>query len=91
MAESESDREVIIEREIPFPPEKIWKVIVEPAPDPESRVSLSAVRRDALGMPRVRVDWRIGELVGRTVDRTLALYVNQTQKRRLASLGSLKG
>ncbi len=38
----------------------------EMAPNPESRVLLSD-SRDALGMPRVRLDWRLGELERRTL------------------------
>jgi choline dehydrogenase-like flavoprotein len=34
------------------------KSVVETTPNPESRVTLSD-RRDALGMPRLKVDWRI--------------------------------
>ena len=34
--------------------------IVEVSPDPDSRITLSN-RRDALGMPLSRVDWRVGE------------------------------
>lgn len=37
----------------------------EQAPNPASRVTL-ADQRDALGMPRVRLDWRLGELDVRT-------------------------
>jgi choline dehydrogenase-like flavoprotein len=50
-----------------------FQAIVEPEPDPDSRVSLSATERDALGMPRVRIDWRLGSNVQRTFDRTLAI------------------
>lgn len=35
---------------------------LEQAPDPESRVTLDPVARDALGMPRARLDWRLNEL-----------------------------
>jgi len=42
--------------------------LVEQAPDPASRVTLSN-RRDALGMPLPRIDWRIGELERRSVLR----------------------
>jgi choline dehydrogenase-like flavoprotein len=38
---------------------------LEQAPDPESRVSL-APDRDALGLRRAQVNWRIGELERRT-------------------------
>jgi len=49
-----------------------FQMICEPAPDPDSRISL-AESRDALGMPRVRVDWRLGDLVKHTFDRTVAI------------------
>ena len=52
------------------------QMICEPAPDPESRVTL-ADTRDALGMPRVRVSWRLGDLVKRTFDRTLAIVAKE--------------
>lgn len=45
---------------------------VEPPPDPQSRVTLSD-KRDALGMQRVRVDWRLGDNVKRTFDRMFSL------------------
>lgn len=41
-------------------------VHVEQAPDPESRVSLSG-ERDALGLPRARLSWRLGERERETV------------------------
>ncbi len=43
-------------------------VLVEQAPDPESRILLSE-RRDALGVPLSRIDWRIGEGERRSVMR----------------------
>lgn len=48
------------------------EMIVEPEPDPDSRVTLSD-QCDALGMPRSRVTWRLTENVKRTVDRTFEL------------------
>ena len=42
--------------------------IVEPEPDPDSRVTISR-SRDILGVPEVRVDWRVGSNVSRTLDR----------------------
>lgn len=54
-----------------------FQIIVEPAPDPNSRVTLSTTNKDALGMPRVRVDWRLGAQVQRTLDRTLALVAEE--------------
>lgn len=41
---------------------------VEQAPDPDSRITL-AEERDALGVPRARIDWRFGEREQRTVSR----------------------
>jgi choline dehydrogenase-like flavoprotein len=45
------------------------ETVVEPTPLPESRVTLSH-ERDALGLRRARVDWRLGELEKRTIRRT---------------------
>jgi choline dehydrogenase-like flavoprotein len=42
--------------------------LVEQTPDPSSRVTL-AQQTDALGMPLLRIDWRIGELERRSVMR----------------------
>ena len=42
-------------------------VRAEQAPDPDSRILLSDAR-DALGMPRVKLDWRLGELDVRSVE-----------------------
>jgi choline dehydrogenase-like flavoprotein len=45
---------------------KIWAMIdLEQAPDPQSRVTLSD-DVDALGMPRIEIDWRIGALERQT-------------------------
>lgn len=45
------------------------ETVVEPTPLPDSRVTLGP-ERDALGVPRVKVDWRLGELEKRTIRRT---------------------
>jgi choline dehydrogenase-like flavoprotein len=45
------------------------ETVVEPTPLPDSRVTLGT-GRDRLGMPRVRVEWRLGELEKRTIRRT---------------------
>lgn len=45
------------------------ETVVEPTPLPDSRVTLGT-ELDPLGMPRVRVDWRLGELEKRTIRRT---------------------
>ncbi|SCX40083.1 Choline dehydrogenase [Klenkia marina] len=49
----------------------VW---LEQVPDPESRVTLDADRRDAFGFPSPRVDWRVSETEVRT-SRTMARWV----------------
>jgi choline dehydrogenase-like flavoprotein len=58
---------------------------VEPVPDPESRVTLSTVR-DALNMPRVRVDWRLDANVKRTFDRMFALLRDELEANDIAQV-----
>jgi choline dehydrogenase-like flavoprotein len=55
------------------------RLIVEPDPDPESRIMLSE-QRDRLGMNRVRVQWRLGSLVRHTFDRTCALVAQEISR-----------
>jgi choline dehydrogenase-like flavoprotein len=61
-----------------------FQVIIEPAPDANSRVTLSTDKRDVLGMPRVRVDWRLNDLVKYTADRTLSLIAAELHVAKLA-------
>lgn len=63
-----------------------FQLIVEPTPDPASRVTLSACRRDALGLPRVEVHWRLGEHVRRTADRTLTMIAKELQASGIAQV-----
>lgn len=63
-----------------------FQVIIEPAPDPESRVTLSLHQHDALGMPRVEVNWRLNDLVRRTADRTLALLAQELRMSGVAQV-----
>ena len=53
--------------------------ITEQRPDPASRITL-ADRRDALGAPLARIDWRVGEQEASTVRRTTRLFVEQMQR-----------
>lgn len=55
---------------------------VEQAPDASSRITL-AERSDALGTPLARVDWRIGELERRTVQRFGELLVDAFRRMNL--------
>jgi choline dehydrogenase-like flavoprotein len=61
-----------------------FQVIIEPAPNPDSRVSLSFTQKDALGMPRVEVDWRLDTQVRRTADRSLALIATELRQTGIA-------
>lgn len=63
-----------------------FQVIVEPLPQPDSRVTLSERRRDALGMPRVEVNWKLDPLVRRTADRSLALVIQELQRSGVAQV-----
>ncbi len=50
----------------------VARLALEQAPDPSSRVILSS-RRDALGLPRVLLDWRLGEVERRSALRFLEI------------------
>ncbi len=55
------------------------ETVVEPTPLPESRVTLGT-GRDGLGMPRVKVEWRLGELEKRTIRRTQEILGEDIQR-----------
>lgn len=63
-----------------------FQVILEPAPNPDSRVSLSATQKDALNLPRVEVNWRLHSLVQRTGDRSLALIADDLRQSGVAEV-----
>ncbi|CAB3780904.1 Fructose dehydrogenase large subunit [Paraburkholderia ultramafica] len=62
------------------------QAIVEAVPDPDSRVTLSADQHDRFGMPRVRVEWRLGEQVKRTFDKTFLLLAQELQMANIADI-----
>ncbi|MGF6769073.1 choline dehydrogenase-like flavoprotein [Paraburkholderia sp. GAS199] len=62
------------------------QAIAEAVPDPDSRVTLSPDRRDRFGMPRVRVEWRLGEQVQRTFDKTFSLLAKELQQAGVADV-----
>jgi choline dehydrogenase-like flavoprotein len=66
-----------------------FQLIIEPLPDPDSRVTLSTTQRDALCMPRVEVCWKLDPLVRRTADRTLALISQTLQQKDIARVSAL--
>ena len=49
------------------------------APNPDSRVTLSG-DRDRLGMPRVTLDWRLGELERRTLLEFVRTLANEFER-----------
>jgi choline dehydrogenase-like flavoprotein len=61
------------------------QMIVEAEPNRDSRVSL-AHERDRLGMPRVRVNWQLTELVKRTFDRTAQLLAQELARTGVATM-----
>jgi choline dehydrogenase-like flavoprotein len=61
------------------------QMIVEAEPNRDSRVSL-AHERDRLGMPRVRVNWQLTELVKRTFDRTAQLLAQEWARTGVATM-----
>ncbi len=63
-----------------------FQIIVEPEPNPDSRVTLSPTDKDSLGMPRVRVDWRLTDRVRRTFDRTLAIVADELRRGGVADV-----
>ncbi len=63
-----------------------FQLIVEPEPNPNSRVMLSPSQKDQLGMNRVRVDWRLTSRVQRTIDRTLKLVADDMCRSGVAQI-----
>lgn len=63
-----------------------FQLIVEPEPDPNSRVMLSPSQKDQLGMNRVRVDWRLTSKVQRTFDRTLQILAEDMRRSGVAQV-----
>lgn len=61
------------------------ELIVEPSPERTSRVTLSR-DRDALGMPRARVDWRLGDQVRHTFERTAAILAAELERAGVAAV-----
>ncbi|MDB5796359.1 MAG: family oxidoreductase [Paucimonas sp.] len=63
-----------------------FQIIVEPVPDPDSRVTLSLTKTDRLGLRRVQVDWRLGDQVRRTFDRTMAIVADELRRSGVAAV-----
>jgi choline dehydrogenase-like flavoprotein len=59
------------------PPQPAQLLVVdqmEQEPDPNSRVTLDRDKRDKFGMPKLRLDWRIGESTYRSQERMHRLF-----------------
>lgn len=63
-----------------------FQLIVEPEPNPNSRIMLSPSQKDQLGMNRVQVDWRLTPRVQRTFDRTLAIFAEDMRQSGIAQV-----
>lgn len=61
------------------------EAIVEPEPNRDSRVRLSG-ELDRLGMPRVEVDWRLGDRETRTFNRTFEVLAQSLQRSGVADV-----
>ncbi|RDU95990.1 FAD-dependent oxidoreductase [Trinickia dinghuensis] len=61
------------------------QAIVEAQPNRDSRVTLGE-QRDRLGMPRVKVAWRLTELAQRTFDRTFELVADELHTSAVAQV-----
>ncbi len=64
------------------------QIIVEPQPNPDSRILLSD-ERDALGVPRLRIDWRVHENDRNRGDRLIQALVRDFGSRRIGRLMAL--
>ena len=62
-----------------------FEAVVESDPDPDCRITLSD-ERDALGMPRTRIDWRLSPQVARTFDRTFTHLADSMEKAGVARI-----
>jgi choline dehydrogenase-like flavoprotein len=60
-------------------------VFSEQAPNPESRVTLTDPP-DALGLPRARVEWRLGDLERRTVATMASAVARELERLQLGTV-----
>jgi choline dehydrogenase-like flavoprotein len=69
----------------PQPEVVALRVQAEQAPNPESRVSLDEAR-DSVGLPRARVDWRIGERDRSSIRRVQEILDQELRSRGLGRI-----
>lgn len=65
--------------------ERQLEIVIESAPNPHSRITL-AEQRDALGLNRVRLDWRLGALERRSLHRLQRLLATEIERHRLGHI-----
>ncbi|MEP7242610.1 MAG: GMC family oxidoreductase, partial [Gammaproteobacteria bacterium] len=75
---------------LPAPKTFVVVYFCEQPPDPESRVSLST-ERDALGMPRISLHWRIDESVPATIRRMQTLLAHEVERTGIGRLEAGEG
>ena len=63
----------------------IVRTVVEPEPNPDSRVSLSH-ECDVLGLNRIKVDWQLSDLVQKTMLRTQQIIDEDLRKSGLGQM-----
>jgi choline dehydrogenase-like flavoprotein len=66
-------------------PRYVIRAVVEPVPDPSSRVTLSR-ERDVLGLPRVRLEWRLGELERMSLESLHRILREEVDRARLGQV-----
>ena len=78
----------IVKRHKRPPPSEVFRLnhMIEQVPNPNSRVTLST-ERDALGLPRVRLDWQVSAIDIRSMIRAQEII---DEELRRASLGRLQ-
>lgn len=73
-------RRLIQKRGLPHKVESlVLGCLVEQRPDPDNRVALSA-QKDAFGLPRARIEWRVSDMEKRTIARMGHLISDEFQR-----------
>jgi choline dehydrogenase-like flavoprotein/nucleoside-diphosphate-sugar epimerase len=73
-------RSLINHRGLPHKSARVeLQCMIEQTPDPDSRITLGD-RKDRLGMPIIRIDWRISDQEQRTVRRAAQLVVQEFKR-----------
>ena len=70
------------------PRRKVLRIhhIVEQSPNPESRVVLSNIKKDALGMRKIEMDWRTSPIDRRTFQRAIQIIGEEFERNGIGRL-----